>query len=620
MNGVFIGFNNGCIYFLSQNESLNDLVLVSQLQFESVMLIHFCNLINTEASTTNTHNTFILIGSGGTVQVYFKTTLNSQNIVYFKEFTIPSSIVSITAFKGTPAILISCKNDLLYYIEFKLQSDLSNKSEIILSLTQLQAPKNICKIQSIKKEQNVILYQILDRDGHMSTYELNLLDTPITVNQSCDELKSAINDILTQLSEQESRQNNLNAYHEKLNNRLISMNKTLYAIQNMSLKRDSSGSISDDFQFNIKPFVRTEPLTGEYQLFLHIELKAKIGLNWNEWSLNIDISHQRSLLQEYNSSVLNKSESVNGTTFILPLYDFETTEESSVIQIWERDIKIDPVNTPLPLDIIISLVMSVDTPTITEDNLLNLEYLPIGKNAQNNDVNFTVSFMNINVLHFTIPLSTINIKQLKQKGIKYMSNKIRSKRQKSIKSETIRLMENIFDNSHTTIHLCFVSQPENHDGLYRTILSVLLSEGKSSEDITKIIDDAEHAFFSLATDPLDIITITLIKVPKDTDKKLYVDLQIKSTNPLVQLKVEAALLSILQNYITDENDKAIIEDTKSFYQELQNFEMSLNVLESSFQDISDLNNSNIWEKLKTTLGFLQRTQDHIRFTIHQFNN
>ncbi|KAI9303082.1 hypothetical protein BJ944DRAFT_108216 [Cunninghamella echinulata] len=218
------------------------------------------------------------------------------------------------------------------------------------------------------------------------------------------------------------------------------MNKTLYAIQSMSLKKDSNSGISDDFQLNVKPFVRTEPLTGEYQLFLHIELKAKIGLNWDEWSLNIDISHQRSLLQEYNSSVLNKPESVNGTTFILPLYDFETTEGPDVIQIWERDIKINPVNSPLPLDIIISLVMSVDAPTITEDNLLNLEYLPIGKNAQNNDINFTVSFMNVNVLHFIIPLSTINIKQLKQKGIKYMSNKIRSKRQKSVKSETIKVI------------------------------------------------------------------------------------------------------------------------------------------------------------------------------------
>ncbi|KAI9303081.1 hypothetical protein BJ944DRAFT_108215 [Cunninghamella echinulata] len=129
MNGVFIGFNNGCVYFLSQNESLNDLVLVSQLQFESVMLIHFCNLINTETSITNTRDTFILIGSGGTVQVYFKTALNSsQNIVYFKEFTIPPSIVSITAFKDAPALLISCKNDQLYYIEFKPQVDLPNKS------------------------------------------------------------------------------------------------------------------------------------------------------------------------------------------------------------------------------------------------------------------------------------------------------------------------------------------------------------------------------------------------------------------------------------------------------------------------------------------------------------
>ncbi|KAI9303083.1 hypothetical protein BJ944DRAFT_268953 [Cunninghamella echinulata] len=181
-------------------------------------------------------------------------------------------------------------------------------------------------------------------------------------------------------------------------------------------------------------------------------------------------------------------------------------------------------------------------------------------------------------------------------------------------------MENIFDNNYASIRLCFVTLPENHEELYRTILSVLLSEGKSSEDITKIIDDAEHAFFTIATDPLDITAITLIKVPRDTDKKLYVDLQIKSTSPLVQVKVEAALLSILQNYITDENDKAIIEDTKPFYQELQNFEMSLNVLESSFQDISDQNNSNIWERLKTTLKSLQRTQEHIRFTIHQFNS
>lgn len=64
------------------------------------------------------------------------------------------------------------------------------------------------------------------------------------------------------------------------------MNKSLYAIQNMVLKKRSSGGddISDDIHLDIKPFVRMAPLTGENQLFLHIELKSKIGLNWDEWS------------------------------------------------------------------------------------------------------------------------------------------------------------------------------------------------------------------------------------------------------------------------------------------------------------------------------------------------
>lgn len=51
----------------------------------------------------------------------------------------------------------------------------------------------------------------------------------------------------------------------------------------------------------------------------------------------------------------------------------------------------------------------------------------------------------------------------------------------------------------------------------------------------------------------------------DSEEKLYVDLQIRSTNPLVRLKVEVALLSRLQNYITDENDKAIIKGIKFIY-------------------------------------------------------
>lgn len=39
-------------------------------------------------------------------------------------------------------------------------------------------------------------------------------DTPIAFNQSCDELKSSINDTLAQLSELDSKQNELNIHHE----------------------------------------------------------------------------------------------------------------------------------------------------------------------------------------------------------------------------------------------------------------------------------------------------------------------------------------------------------------------------------------------------------------------
>ncbi|CAO3590538.1 unnamed protein product [Absidia cylindrospora] len=94
LHGVLVGFGNGSICFIPDHNILKGTVTIAQLQFETVMEIYSCQLVDGNGHVTFTgKNMLIFVGLKGTIQIYYKCIQEqSRQVIYFKEFTVPSTI------------------------------------------------------------------------------------------------------------------------------------------------------------------------------------------------------------------------------------------------------------------------------------------------------------------------------------------------------------------------------------------------------------------------------------------------------------------------------------------------------------------------------------------------
>ncbi|KAI8089910.1 uncharacterized protein BX664DRAFT_144337 [Halteromyces radiatus] len=634
-NGVFLGFENGCIFFVPCRDVLNDTAMILQLQFESIAGIHACHLTSTTNVATADYirakDTLIVAGSKGTIQIYIKTALeDARQIILFKEFTLPSSVISISFIKGTCSALVFCTNNSLYKVNFTqtITKGPPKKQDVTMDLILLQSPNDIYQLQSVKQHQNILTYQAISKNGNLSSVQVDFDSSPITITRSSDELKKAIENTLTELSQMETNQNILDAYHEQINQQLMLMNKTLYTLQNSNLKKKKNHGSCEDFDLDIQPLVRSAPFTGHQQLFLRVQIRTKLLLNWTSWQLNIDICHQPTLMEESNAQSSGTSEYSLGKSFYIPLDTMENEEDNvgGIIQIWERDIELDARHCILPLNVNTSLTMNMGSlEKLDEDeNVPFLEYLPSSSNATNSGITFHVSFTTLDHLHFATPLSSFRLKKLKQSSIKdvtkYMQSKLKESRSGNLYVLNDKIPLDTIYLEHSTVQLRFVT-PENNDDLYRSILMTLLSEGKSREDICRIIDNAESAYFTLATHPTYPVAITLSKVPGPIKEDLYVIIQIQCINPLVLVQIEASLLSRLQPYILEEKDDELQKQhTTSSYQIQQQLDDKLASLQTLYRkQYQTGSQTRLMEELQATLDISRQLQNDTWLPIHNFS-
>ncbi|CAO3590537.1 unnamed protein product [Absidia cylindrospora] len=515
----------------------------------------------------------------------------------------------------------------MYHVEFSLSgaSQHQETPEIMMHLTQLQAPEDILCVQAIEKRGNTIIYQVITRNGNFSTCQVDLGSSPIVINRTTDTLKKAIADTLAELSEMESSQIGMDAYHEDINRQLVILNKTLYTLQNASLKKKRHNSV--DFSLDIVPFTKYASITGQPQACLRIRIHTKLDLNWTDWHLNIDISSQCTTKQESDTYALNKSDYAIGKTFLLPLVGFEHDyDDTGIVQTWERDLELDQVQCLLPLDIFVSLSMNMNTNMVIEKDSPIPQYLPTTDNASNSCTSFLVTFMVVDHLHFAMPLSTSRIKQLKKNGLKDVTTQLLQSWKCSTDISGMNskdLRHNILNYETSNIRLRFVA-PANADELYRNLLSTLLSEGKSSDEVKRLIDDAEHAYLSLGAHPLFPATITLSKVSAKPDQDLHVNIQLCSLSGFVLVKVERSLLSRLQPYTTDDDGDDIganlnMQDSSAYYRTHRLLEDHLISLEKCYQQEDTDNDDDIWQKFKTAWDTIRQIQNDTWLCIHDFS-
>ncbi|ORZ12844.1 hypothetical protein BCR42DRAFT_78031 [Absidia repens] len=516
----------------------------------------------------------------------------------------------------------------MYHVEFS-QSTTSQRQEapeIMMNLTQLQVPEDILRVQAIEKRGNIIIYQVITRDGNFSTCQVDLGSSPTVINRTTDTLKKAISDTLADLSEMESSQIEMDAYHEDINRQLVVLNKTLYTLQTAALKKKRQNSV--DFSLNIVPFIKYASITSQPQACLQIRIHTKLDLNWTDWHLNIDISSQRTTKQESDTYALNESDYSIGKTFLLPLVGFEHDHDDDTgnVQTWERDLELDQVQCPFPLDIYVSLSMNMNTNMAIEKDSSMPEYLPASNNASNSCTSFLVTFMVVDHLHFAKPLSNSRKKQLKQNGLKDVTAQLLQSWKCSTDipgMNSTDLKHNILNYETSNIRLRFVA-PANADDLFRNILSTLLSEGKSSDEVERLIDDAEHAYLSLGSHPLFPATITLSKVSVKPNQDLHVNIQLCSLSALVLAKIETSLLSRLQPYAMDDDGDNTganlnMQDSSAYYQTHRLLENQLVSLEKCYQQEDTDNDDEIWQKFKTTWDTIRQLQNDTWLCIHDFS-
>ncbi|KAI8341303.1 hypothetical protein BC941DRAFT_204703 [Chlamydoabsidia padenii] len=186
----------------------------------------------------------------------------------------------------------------------------------------------------------------------------------------------------------------------------------------------------------------------------------------------------------------------------------------------------------------------------------------------------------------------------------------------------------------SNIRLRFVA-PTNIDTSYRSIMPTLLSEGKTSDEVRNLIDDAEHAYLILATHPMDPVAIAMSKVdgigPPGID--LYVNIQLRCLNTLVLIKIEEALLSRIQPYTKSDDDDGGINadehnrssnniDSTTFYKTYQQLEGQLDSLEKHYQrhhQGKEADRDDIWHSLQATWDLSRKVHHDRWLSLYDFN-
>ncbi|KAI8364391.1 hypothetical protein BD560DRAFT_333342, partial [Blakeslea trispora] len=357
--------------------------------------------------------------------------------------------------------------------------------------------------------------------------------TLVSIKDDPNALEESIMETLDELAQSESLVKQMDAKEQALNQKLTSINRTLYAIQTICDKRkigECNSIESTGFEYTIQPLVQSN--SSEQGLIhttshLRICIKTSRFLELEDWLVQL----------HFSSSGLVKR---------IPLVGLEPYFENHIERylVWEQDIQVNTAELPCQVESLLLMDLNPD-PAVC----------------------FPLSTISLDDLHFAVPLNEgLNNNTPANAFARWLR-----KQQKSNETQ-----EKNFELN--TVHQRYSIDASLTDEGYRSILSLILGEGRTANDIKRMLyDGAEHASFVLTSYPGCPILLDLSKV-SDT----MIEFRIQCYHIPALFKTEAILLQRMEHFCLENMDKPV-----ELRKEIEGFRSSLSQLQETDQAVFD---------------------------------
>ncbi|KAI9272245.1 hypothetical protein EDC94DRAFT_595841 [Helicostylum pulchrum] len=581
-NGLFFGTNDGSVYCRNlDKEPIKDTRVMT---FENSEPVIFLQLIS------GVHNSLMATGDRGTIMIYSKVSIQSEEpTMLLKQLNIQGPIHAVEKANEDFAYLVASGNGKISFLELKYAIN-----DIDIISTPVQNHNNLLKRLRMANQTNNIFDSLSNQHGNIQLKTFILDSAPTSIKNDPQAIIQLTNEALDDLKLSELDLKYLDRQEQNLSQRLSTTNQTLYALQTMDKRRkpgtfhllDTSG-----FELSIRPITTSASIANhslQSTCYLRTCIKTSRFLQLEDWHLELDLFRH------------TQSKCLLGETKTVPVMAFETIYQNGIerYSAWQRDIQLDLESLTLPIKVSVYLTMSVD------------EHAP--------SIRFPVSNLAIDDLHFMIPCSPDFIKTIQIRGLDQVSNKLMRAYCKQIlydkttrypfarllktKSLTdLPLFKSLFD--YKSVHVQCLIDLHTTDQTYQSILSSILSEGKTIDEMNSILLSAEQALFTIAAFPACPIIIELTRV-----SSTVIDFCIQCVYSPALFRVEASFISrLLDQFIQIPSDKTTSVKYATFLKTMKSLEHSILELQETYQSSQ---NNNLVNQLKTSIDLLFDIYNH----------
>ncbi|KAI7889970.1 uncharacterized protein EV154DRAFT_266772 [Mucor mucedo] len=478
---------------------------------------------------SNHLNTLIAVGDGGTIMVYSKASNEpTETAMKLNEFNIQGPIYSFDKAHKDSTYLVCSQNGKISMLEFEY----SKNDSVKLQSTRVKyhhAPILRTRMRDAVAYTFDSLFDQSNGNVQMMTYEYD--PTPVSIANNPDAISDLIQISLADLTSKESELKRLDCAEQELSRRLVSTNRTLYALQSIQQKRTPGVCHSLEttgFEFTMRAITKPESIANcssslYSTAYLRIKIQTSRFLELENWDLELGF------FPRHDGYSTTRTVSVMG---------FEPTYENGIerASMWERDFELDLEKVKLPIQVSATLIMSVDE-------------------NQTPPLRFPIAKMNLDDLHLVMPCSPDILTTIQRRGLEQVSQRLIDSyhKQKLFDKSGRYPFARLFRSKSSSpdemlspfikfkeIHIRCLVDLHMTDQSYRMILSSVLNEGRTMDDMKRILQSAEQALFTLAAFPACPIIMKLSRV-----SSTIIDFSIQCIFPPALFKAEAALLSRL---------------------------------------------------------------------------
>ncbi|ORE09337.1 hypothetical protein BCV72DRAFT_302923 [Rhizopus microsporus var. microsporus] len=520
----------------------------------------------------------LAIGNQGTIMMHYKFVDDST--VHLQQFNIQAPIYSLDKIQDFNYV-VSNGIGKVSMMSFKF-----NQREVELELLPFQGLNQVSALRILDR----ITLEVLCDNGEYQRVKFNPEAT--SVGNNPEAIHVLIQDALKELALGETSLKEMEREEQELNDKLVSVNQTLYAIQSIDIRRKKGlgNSLQDTgFEFTLCPVVKPASIANtclQPVTYLRACIKTSMFLQLEHWELSLDL---------FPFEVSTKDA---GMTQYVPVVGFETHYEQHMerYSVWERDIPLDLNRCSLPLKATCTLIMI---------------------SSEQKELRFPLAEMIVDDIHFAIPCTSDLIESIERRGLDEVTNRLNQSYQlltlldktnpfaRLLRKHPDSLHQKLLNYKQSSIR-CIVD-PSMTNEQYRSILANLLSEGRRMDEIKNMICHAEQAYFTLASFPASPIMLKLTKLSINE-----IDIVIQCAHTPALFKAEATLLLRLYHYyFCKEKDK---EMNDSFFKMIKLLDNQIEQLRELYHQDKmeiDCNDKTLFGSIKEAVDLISNVNNQV---------